>query len=859
MDSEVDDDDSGEEEEDDAPHNSVSLEDDVPPISISLQASIIVDNGGILQSEPDSTFGKRIPSSPLEQKILASALPTSALDIETKQIDVIPYIESYPSSVLIDNTGNSPDSIGSEIVLGAPQILDTMALSPSKTEFATISNISNNIINSDSNTGDISDNKMNAAGASVATPSIPVSNSGFKSNVSMDSNGFGASSSFNATAFGTNSSGFISTTSSGFGIMNSIGATGFGANNTSFGFGNSNSLPFGSSVSSSGVNGFDGSSRDFGVVSQNSATSSGDSPVTTLAKAAAELELEEDEDGKAGKADVRKKVKQIPPTPRSIKVSNDSKKQLRKEIIVKQGTVKKGDIFSPKNQNRLASRPESISRREPTGFLGKGSSTFIVPMTKANLITRPLNRDWDTGGKVRKSASSPYKADTKISPDLSLWSTITSSGNLEKSDIVEARDNPSTSDFQTKSKGLNNSISIKGPNLWSNSSQPKGPGSPSMTSPSKKLFHPAKLNSESTENFIPLKPGPKGDSVSNIIGKNPIIRDTVKPPFLSKSSPNLPKRNEKNMNMKNSNFDRCNGESRMEEKDIIKPWESALAVSSAKYDKTYHDVISSYSKRYKILSQKETGLSPAVIDKLKKQKNNEDRIDKKYNEVTTIQNSLSPKRPITSKASISNKSPRSQPLMSKSVSSDISTSSSANLISNLMNGNTMNSDRLNEIESFEKSPDFADKNRYQSEQSNPHAMTPPPGLKVEGDFKPSGRNSSFSKKVRQEEEGLFLISDQKIEKNIRIINRDGGNDVSNVNVDFIGTVLFSETLQPVNFADTDTPIDALTTKNEINDEKYIILLKQSNSAKDDSNIDSDIPKTCNESETLIYDTAIQIS
>jgi hypothetical protein len=614
-----------------------------------------------------------------------------------------------------------------------------------------------------------------------------------------------------------NNSGLSSTTSSAFGVSNTaFGATPFSASSSS-GFGGSND-----------VSAFDNSSKNFGVVAYNSSSSSGN-PTTTINKAVAELEMEEDDDDddddeEAAKETVGNKLKQVPLNPQSSKASNNLNKKLRKEAIVKQETVKKKKSGISKKQNRLASRPESISRREPTGFLGKGSSNFTVPVVKDELIIRPLNRDWDAGGQVRKSASSPYRVDTKISPNLSLWSTITSELNLEKSD-VKTTDDSFTADFVAKQEGFDKTTSLLETPLRSLSLRPKSPGSPITSSPSKKNFHSAKLLSQNIENSIPVKPVHKEDLISRKSVTNSMIKDTGKFPIYSKS-PKLPKKGEKNIDKKKPNYDEFNNENRIEKlADIIKPWESALAESSAKYDKTYHNIISSYSKRHKILSQNETCLSPAVINKLKIRRKEEDKLDLKGNEVLQLQDGLlSPKRPGISKSQISKKSPRSHQavttnmisnsvIISNAVSSDISTSSS--MVSNLKIGK-----KSDQLDSF---------------------IVTPPDEKNYAKF--SERNFSIPQKTKDENEfDLSVVINENIEENTDLINgKYDGNDTP-TSLDIIGKVLFPEIVPTVNSTIiTDTILD---TNNANNDEK--LIFDSGSFIQKDSNIDLDNLKSNDE-------------
>jgi hypothetical protein len=670
-------------------------------------------------------------------------------------------------------------------------------------------------------------------GASADAVNGGVNNSGFSS--STTSSAFGSNAAFVATTFGAssssefgastnglnggvNNSGFSSsTTSSAFDSNTAFGATTFGASSSS-GFGASND-----------VSGFDSSSKNFGVVAYNSSSSSGN-PATTIEQAVAELELEDeddDDDDETEKETIGNKPKQVPSNPQSIKASNHSKKKLRKEAIVKQETVKIKENGISKNQNRPASRPESISRREPTGFLGKGSSNFIVPVVKDDLIIRPLNRDWDTGGKVRKSASSPYRVNTKISPNLSLWSTIISD--------IKTTDDLSTADFVTKQEGFDKSTSLIESPLRSLSLRPKSPGSPITSSPSKKNFHSAKLLSQDIENSISIKLVHKEDLVSKKSVTSSMIKDTGKSPIYSKS-PKLPKKGEKNIDMKKTNYDECNNENRVEKVvDIIKPWESALAESSAKYDKTYHSIISSYSKRYKILSQKETGLSPAVISRLKIRRKEEDKLDQKGNEVLQLQDcSLSPKRPVISKSQISKKNPRSHPavtstmisnpiMISNSVSSDISTSSS--IMSKLKIGK-------------------------KSDQLHVFTVTPPD----KNDAKVSGRNSSISQNMKEKNEfEVSVVINEIIEENADFINgKYDSNDIP-TSLYITGKVLFPEIVPPENpTIITDNILDANNANNGGNFDSGSSIQKVSNT-------ESDNLKANDESETIILHPVTHIS
>jgi hypothetical protein len=348
-----------------------------------------------------------------------------------------------------------------------------------------------------------------------------------------------------------------------------------------------------------------------------------------------------------------------------------------------------------------------------------------------------------------------------------------------------------------------------------------------MSSPSKKNFHSAKLLPQSAENVIPSIPVHKEDLNSKKIVTSAMVKDTGKFPIYSKS-PKLPKRNGKIVELKNTNNNEHNDENRTEKVDVIKPWESALAESSAKYDKTYHNIISSYSKRYKILSQKETGLSPAVINRLKKQRKEEDKLDPKEKEVLNLQDSLlSPKRPVTSKLQISQKSPRSQVTMiSNSVSSDISTSSS---LINLKNGK-------------------------KNDQLNVFTATPPD---EKGDKKLPVKKSSISRKSTEKNE-LSMVINQNTEENIDFIDgRYVSNDAPDVDNDIVGKVLFPEILSPGNV--TPISVNTIDTNNVTNDEKLIFDPELSSSIQKSLNIVLDNSMAIDESETNTFHPAAQIT
>ena len=413
-------------------------------------------------------------------------------------------------------------------------------------------------------------------------PSAP-SSSGFGSS----SSGFGSSSSaFGASA--TPSAGFgagAPTSSfgggagafgSGFGGSSSMGAGpnsgGFGSS-SSGGFGNS--AAFGNSSPSSGFG--SNAPSSFSPYGSSNAAASNPGMAAKNAKAASkesdeESEGDEDEDDDEDDEKAKKAKKKVPIP--NVSVTSTVKKV--KSVSISNPKTSKSKSVASGPQNRPSSRPESMSRREPTGFLEKGSATVLVPAPECR--GRHRNKLWDAGGRIQKSTSSPYGIkrmpspeiyNKVVTPDLSLWSTLNS-------------DDHSNGQSKTgQSNGLSNNKCQKKLAVTTNHRQDPMEnrlGSPlSRNNLHTPQSHQSPLGFEREKDQIIKQDNVNGQSPSNGLSSHSKNAE-LSPDKLLVSATN-----------------------------VMKPWEIALADSSAKRDKVLHQIMTSYTKRCKMLGSREQG------------------------------------------------------------------------------------------------------------------------------------------------------------------------------------------------------------------------------------------------------------